>query len=42
MTYNEMIAKVKEDIKAGKKLHSWELDIAIDLALDEMENNEEK
>lgn len=35
MTYNEMIAKVKADIAAGKKLHSWELDLAIDLALDE-------
>ena len=37
MTYEEMIARVKEAIEMGKPLHGWMMDIAIDLALEEME-----
>lgn len=40
----EMIARVKEMIKAGKPLHGWALDIAIEIELREMEaiNREEE
>ena len=37
MNYEEMIARVKEAIEMGKPLHGWMMDIAIDLALEEME-----
>ena len=34
--YEEMIARVKEAIEMGKPLHGWMMDIAIDLAIEEM------
>ena len=37
MTYEEMIARTKEAIAAGKPLHGLMMDIAIDLALEELE-----
>lgn len=37
MTYEEMIARVKGMIEAGTPLHGWAMDIAIDLALEELE-----
>lgn len=39
MTYEELIARVREDIKAGKPLRGLELDIAMELALADMEQD---
>ena len=39
MTYEEMIARTKEAIAAGKPLHGLMMDIAIDLAIEEMEED---
>ena len=36
MTWEELTAKVAEDIAAGRPLHGYELDIAIEMALQEM------
>ena len=41
MTYKEMVEKVKKAIRNGEKLHGWMRDIAIDIALAEMEAKEE-
>lgn len=37
MKYNEMVEIVKKNIAEGKPLHGWMRDIAIDIALDEMD-----
>lgn len=37
MTYNELKEMVKKAIRNGEKLHGWMRDIAIDIALEEME-----
>lgn len=37
MNYEEMIARVKGMIEAGTPLHGWAMEIAIDLALEELE-----
>lgn len=44
MNYEEMIARVKEMIEAGKPLHGLAMDIAIEIELREMEaiNREEE
>lgn len=39
MNYEEMIARVKGMIEAGTPLHGWAMDIAIDLAIEEMEED---
>ena len=41
MTYNEMIEMVKKAIRNGEKLYGRMMDIAIDLTLKEMEEEEE-
>lgn len=39
MTYKEMVKIVKQAIANGEKLHGWMRDIAIDIALEEAEQN---
>lgn len=39
-SWEEIIAKVKEDIKTGKPLHGFEFDLAVEMALQEMEEEE--
>ena len=39
-SWEEITAKVKEDIKAGKPLHGFEFDLAVEMALQEMEEEE--
>ena len=39
MTYAEMVKIVKKAIANGEKLHGWMRDIAIDIALEEAEQN---
>lgn len=36
ISYSELKEKVKHDIAEGKKLHGFELDIAMEIALEEL------
>lgn len=39
-SWEDIAAKVEEDIKAGKPLHGFEFDLAVEMALQEMEEEE--